>query len=1229
MRYSKGAVLRAVTVIILLVIAVYPLLRFKLHSGHEAFAYFPRLIEFDENVKDGVLIPRWAPDLSEGYGQPIFIFISPLVYYLGEVFHLMGLGFVNSVNAACLLLIIISFFGMYGYASEFFGKRGGMIAAIAYIYAPYFMLDLYVRYALSEFAAFAFYPLILWSVYRLSKKADIKYIIAGILSWSFLVLSDHSMALLFAPVFVAYAIYLYFFSLRTEKTAFFLSITAMIQLVLMLTAFSWLPMLIERDFIDTALLSEMYSAYTKHFLYIRQIIYSSWGYGFSYEGINDGLSFGLGVVHILLSAASLFLLVKTMIRKAGAALDQAGSGHIAFFIITAAAAVFFTLKGSKFIWDAVKILHPLSFPWRFLSLAAFSTAFLGGSVIRFASDEKGKNAIFFGAIGMLLLFNAAHTIPEKYYSIDEAGYTPRKISSRRLWTAAKGAYDPKWVKKRAAGPSPSKLELKSGRIDIKLTEESAVYCRYDIIAKEKSAITLNTNYFPGWKAYLNGQLTDTYLNEYGHMEIYVPEGEYILEVRFINTPVRSLSEAVSGSGFLVLLIMIVIYSRRWRNKDIFSGIIERLAEKKLDYLFVSVIAVSVAAVFSNTLMNSFHLDDFSRIVHNPQIEKFMPFWRHFFDPGTMATLPRVTQYRPMLPLSLSVNYAISGHSLAGYHIVNILLHMAVCILVYFMVVELIKHAGGPQKNMRENKVLAFAVTMLFAVHPVSGIPVNYISARDLLMMYLFFTLAFLLYMRMRRTGYSVLKWVFVMAAYVLSLLSKPNAVAAPVFILLFESIIRKEDMRRKTLWLNVLPFAAAVLIFGLYIKFFLHAFPSQKLALQWSASCAYALKQAKIHLFNYIPNFFWPFSIHSSPRVEPASLKDSAVIAGITFIISSISAAWLVRKKSPLVSFSILVFWLLLALTSSIIPLVQVRRDFRPYSSSVFFFIVICYFSVKYLPVKIRRCLFFLAFIYLALSSFFMNRIWKTEATLNRHSVSKSGSALAYHNLGMSTADLEKRKEYFEKAIALSPNYILAKINLGLTLIYMGDVSKGIDYCREAVEMDPSRGQSHYWLAVAYESAGMKKEALGSSITAADLNPRDLRFLYKAAINLKDSGEYGKVLKYTSQIIRMNPIYKNTLFIHGFSLQMTGDNDGAIESYRRFLKSNPEHSQAWFNLGYALMKRGGFEQAIDAFHETLALNPGYTEAHAHLAECYKMTGNLLAFEEHIKIYKKHKQNNLE
>ncbi|MBN2406604.1 MAG: tetratricopeptide repeat protein [Elusimicrobia bacterium] len=1226
---AKNRIIISIITVILVIIVILPLLRFKLPSGHDTFCYFPKLVEFNENIREGILIPRWAPDLSGGYGQPIFNFIPPLIYYLGEIFYLSGFGFVSSMNMVCVVIILLSFFGMYIYAGEFFGARGGVLAGIAYIYAPYFLLNIYVRHALSEFAAFAFYPLILWSFYRLSREPGIKYAVLSALSYAALVLCHNPMTLIFTPLLFIYILYLF---AAGRNVRYLLYALGSFELGILLTAYFWMPALIESEYTKVDLLVKGYAHYSNHFVYLRQLLFSKWGYGLSYEGLGDGLSFSIGIIHILLACGSILLLYRLISEKGN---DRGGAvkGHLVFFMAAAAAAVFFTNGSSKFIWDRVGLLQPMAFPWRFLSLITLAVSFLCGAAINLIREEKRKSVLFYSAIGLILIFNIGHIGPEKYLAVDETRYTPEMIHANRIWTTTYGEYEPKWVKKRPDKPSVGKLELISGWVDVSILKSGIEEYKYDLRAKQRSVVRINTNYFPGWKVYLDGQEIEIYMNEYGLMDIDVPEGVHRLEARFENTPVRSFAEALSLSAFLTLSAVCAfgLYFSRKRIRGYFTGSYEKIygflsarSETRLKRIYAAAIILFIIIVFANTLNNKFYFDDYYLIIDNPGIHKIMPVWRHFLDPRTMSTLPRITQFRPLLPLTLSINYALAKDSLAGYHIGNIIFHIFASLFVFLAVMELQRHVRkGPVFDERSQSGFAFLTALIYAVHPVSGFPVNYISSRDLIMMNAFFLASFILYMRMRRIRGSGLGWIPVLAALLLSLLSKTNSVVAPLIILAFEAVIKGKSLKETSTWVRTLPFFGVVGFFFAYTKYVLKFSDIQQLAvINWSSCVNYAAVQAKLHLFNYLPNFFWPFPIHMTPIAQPIGIFNPKAVLGMIFIMLTLLAAWKTRKKYPMISFSILGYWIFMIPSSSVLPLYYLRQDYRPYPSSVFLYLVLLSLIFMFLKKGYRVLVVTFLVFYIAASSFFMNTIWRDEEKLWGYSVRKGGTSLSYLNLAMSTKNPYKRKEYLEEALRITPNYSLAHTNLGLLLIQMGDVQEGLEHIKKSVEINPGWAQIRYWASKAYELAGMRDLAVKESYQAAELDHYNVKYTYKAVLDAQYARDYEKSLVYISRIEKIQPRYMDTEFLKAYALQMTGRNAEAIQAYRRFLDYNPQHYQAQFNLGYALMEGKNFGEAIPFFLKTLDLKPDYREAHLHLASCYGKTGNSAASASHMEQYRK-------
>ena len=127
-------------------------------GAHDARHNVYFLFEFDRAWQDGIFFPRWAPDFAFGYGYPFWIVYAPLATYLGQAFHLLGFGWEASVKLVFCLSIVASGLAMYGFVASWAGRRAGLVAAVAYIYIPYHLVDLYVRAALAESVALIFLP---------------------------------------------------------------------------------------------------------------------------------------------------------------------------------------------------------------------------------------------------------------------------------------------------------------------------------------------------------------------------------------------------------------------------------------------------------------------------------------------------------------------------------------------------------------------------------------------------------------------------------------------------------------------------------------------------------------------------------------------------------------------------------------------------------------------------------------------------------------------------------------------------------------------------------------------------------------------------------------------------------------------------------------------------------------------------------------------------------------
>jgi hypothetical protein len=541
----------------------------------------------------------------------------------------------------------------------------------------------------------------------------------------------------------------------------------------------------------------------------------------------------------------------------------------------------------------------------------------------------------------------------------------------------------------------------------------------------------------------------------------------------------------------------------------------------------SALVLLTAAAFANTLPNGFHLDDFYRLVNNPAIQSVSPWWRHFVDVHTMATLPTITNFRPLLPLTLSLNYAIGGLNPVGYHLVSIALQAVAAVLAWRLFTEMLAQGSAVRRDLQPWAALAAAA--VFAVHPVSGIPVNYVSARDLLLMQLFLIAALLAYVRMRGAGPDTVRgWAATLGLYVLALLSKTAVVVLCGLVAAYEVTVRREKPLSPAPWLRCLPFLGLAIAYFAYVSLVLHHSEVDVVRSNAYAPLEYGATQLKLHLFHYLRNFAWPFPIRQGPEIALTGPRDPAVWIGALFVLFTLVIAWRSRRAMPVVAFCILAYWALLVPESSAFPLWALAADYRPYASSPFLYLSIAALAAHCISSdRALRVVAVAAVLWSAATTVYLNTTWRTERSLWQHSVQYGGSALAWMNLGLTFQDPQIRAGYLREAVRMSPDYILAHMNLGLALIDGGERDRGLAECLTAVSIDPRGAHTRYWMGKAYEKLGWPGAQAREAATAAQLEPANVEYAYYAGRSALATGNLRAARGYLERIVHRDPPYKD------------------------------------------------------------------------------------------------------
>ena len=228
-------------------VAVAPLLRGDVPSTHDGGLHYYRVVAMRQALDQGTLYTRYLPDLAFGYGFPFFNYRAPVSYYLTLIWFVIGLSLPAAMKLVYVVGIIGSAFTAHLLARDLFGPRAGLVAAIAYAYAPYQFLNALTRGNAPESLALPLLPLILWAFRRLALTGRRRWFLASVGSLATLYLTHNISSLLFTPFLVAYLCVLWWTYRRKAHWA--LTLVAL-ALALGLTAFFLAPALLEKGYVN-------------------------------------------------------------------------------------------------------------------------------------------------------------------------------------------------------------------------------------------------------------------------------------------------------------------------------------------------------------------------------------------------------------------------------------------------------------------------------------------------------------------------------------------------------------------------------------------------------------------------------------------------------------------------------------------------------------------------------------------------------------------------------------------------------------------------------------------------------------------------------------------------------------------------------------------------------------------------------------------------------------------
>jgi len=575
------------------------------------------------------------------------------------------------------------------------------------------------------------------------------------------------------------------------------------------------------------------------------------------------------------------------------------------------------------------------------------------------------------------------------------------------------------------------------------------------------------------------------------------------------------------------------------------------------------IGLAIAA-YARVLRGQFQLDDFASIVQNPGVKDL---GRALGNVG--PSLARGG--RSLTDLTFALNYAASGLDPWGFHVANLALHLAVVVLVFLFTRAVLRLAGSGVSTG-----LAVAVAGVFALHPLQSQAVSYVVQRAEVLasgLYLAALLLLLTAERRGRTWTGVAAWAGALAVFAAGLAAKAIVVTLPAaYLLLLAAVPGGKARKGLATWPRrlamVAPFAALDLLFSAAAMRGVAGTADAGFSVPGLGPWSYFLTQWRV-LVTYLRLLAWPSGQSGYWVLRPSrGLADPSVLASGALLVGVLAGAgalwWACRRRDGeggaagrVAAFGVAWFFLVLAPTSSVVPIADLLVEHRVYLASWGPIVAVA-----------------------AGASLGLSRLGARRRTASLLVVGAVWGVLALA-LHRRNAVWETRLALWSDAAAKAPTAQRPRLNLAFARWERGENDEAIRQFRLALEYggraapaDEAFIQNN--LAVALLSANRPDEAAAALRRALLLEP-------------------GKAIAHANL---------------GLALLRQGDLTGAEEEAGRALALRPDEAGAWMVLGGVRMARGDAAGAIDPLERAVRLDPDDAVRWLELAEANRKAGRL-------------------
>jgi protein O-mannosyl-transferase len=614
------------------------------------------------------------------------------------------------------------------------------------------------------------------------------------------------------------------------------------------------------------------------------------------------------------------------------------------------------------------------------------------------------------------------------------------------------------------------------------------------------------------------------------------------------------------------------------------------------WVSAALLCAAVVIAYLNSFSGPLVFDDTGAIRSNPSIRDLSNLGAVLSPPNDSGT---TVNGRPILNLSLALNYAVHGERVTGYHIANLAIHLAATLA--FLGTARRLFARIPEKEGRPQRAdfTAFCATILWALHPLQTQSVTYIVQRAEALVGLFILCCLQGFLRSHESSRPRV-WLSVSVLFaLLAVATKEVSAGLPLLVLLcdraFFSGSFAEAWRRRRIY-HLALFATWIPL-GLQIAAAGGRGGTVGFGLTDVTAWSYLLTQG-----DAITRYLWL-------AVWPARLVfdyGTGVVGNLTevwpqilLVLGLLAATVAALVRAPRLGFVGSWFFIILAPSSSFVPIVTEtmaeHRMYLPLATVT----TLAALGMARLPKAMGLMITAAASCALGALTWQRNAEYTSEETLWATSVARyPRSARAHNNYGESLtrrrADAEAIHHYTE-AVRLQPGYLDALCNLGGILHRSGRIGEGRGILEHVLAENPRYvpALSTYGACLFREGRfDQAKDTLGRAIA---LRPDYADALNNLGVVLNDCGNPAEALPLFQRTIEINPLHADGWYNHGSALARLGRLNEAAGSYTRCLELDHGRAEALNNLGVIALSQGRSAEALAHFERAMAVAPQYAD----------------------------------